>query len=212
MNLDQDAKSSYFLKRQSTPAVIHSLHKYNCIVIRVPNNHTNLFRSIDISVNKNTRCSIADKYQEGYACEVLKQCMGTHDKKVNIRLITIKPLQTNWLIQSFHYIKASKNVFSGFKKAHINVAVKKAHFLIKVCENPFENIAISLWFSIIWQWWWWWWWIVFVVWMTKERRLALFSAGAIVRYPHHRKSLTCRGQGLNLRRTWVQAWLNEVVQ
>ena len=57
-----------------------------------------------------------------------------------------------------------------------------------------------------------WWWIVFVVSLTGERHLALFPAGTIVRDPHHRESPTCRKQGSNLRRTWVQAWLNEVAQ
>ena len=41
-----------------------------------------------------------------------------------------------------------------------------------------------------WWWWWWWWWIVFVVWLTDGRRLALFPAGIIVRDPHHRESPT----------------------
>ena len=41
----------------------------------------------------------------------------------------------------------------------------------------------------------------FVVWLTDERRLALFPAGTIVRGPHHRESLTRREQDLNLRRT-----------
>ena len=41
----------------------------------------------------------------------------------------------------------------------------------------------------------------FVVWLTDERRLALFPAGTIVRDPHHRESPTRREQGLNLRRT-----------
>ena len=39
---------------------------------------------------------------------------------------------------------------------------------------------------------WWWWWIVFVVWLTDERCLALFPAGTIVRDPHHRESPTRR--------------------
>ena len=56
-----------------------------------------------------------------------------------------------------------------------------------------------------WWWWWWWrWWILFVIWLTDERRLALFPAGIIVRDPHHRISPTRHKQGLNLRRTWVQ--------
>ena len=39
-------------------------------------------------------------------------------------------------------------------------------------------------------WWWWWWWIIFVVWLTDERRIALFPAETIVRDPHNRESST----------------------
>ena len=45
-----------------------------------------------------------------------------------------------------------------------------------------------------------------------ERCLDLFPAGTIVRDPHHREFPTRREQDLNLRRTWVQVSLNEVVQ
>ena len=41
-----------------------------------------------------------------------------------------------------------------------------------------------------WWWWWWWWWIVVVVWLTDERRLALFPAGTNVRDLHHCESKT----------------------
>ena len=54
-------------------------------------------------------------------------------------------------------------------------------------------------------------WIVFVVWLTDEIRLALFPAGTIVGDLHHRESPTHREQDLNLRRTWGQTSLNEVV-
>ena len=52
----------------------------------------------------------------------------------------------------------------------------------------------------------------FMVWLTDERRLTLFPAATIVRDPHHRESLTHREQDMNLCRTLVQAYLNEVVQ
>ena len=42
--------------------------------------------------------------------------------------------------------------------------------------------------------------IIFVVWLTDERRLAFFPAGTIVRDPHHREFPTRREQGLDLRR------------
>ena len=75
-------------------------------------------------------------------------------------------------------------------------------------------ISDRVWWWWWWWWWWrwWWWWIVFVVWLTDVRRLTLFPAGTTVRDPHHRESPTRRKQGLNLRRTRVQALLNEVVQ
>ena len=51
-----------------------------------------------------------------------------------------------------------------------------------------------------------------MVWLTDEWRLALFPTGTVVKDPHHRESPTRREQGLNLRRTWVQALLKEVAQ
>ena len=56
------------------------------------------------------------------------------------------------------------------------------------------------------------WWVVFVEWLIDERRLGLFLAGTILRDPHHRESLTHQEYDMNVRRTWVQALLNEVVQ
>ena len=47
-------------------------------------------------------------------------------------------------------------------------------------------------------------------WPTKG--VALFPAGPTVRDPHHRESPTRRKKDLNLRKTWVQALMNEVVQ
>ena len=60
--------------------------------------------------------------------------------------------------------------------------------------------------------WRWWWWIVFVVWLTNEKRLALYPAGTIVRYFHNRESSTRRKQDLSVRRTLGQALLDEDVQ
>ena len=51
---------------------------------------------------------------------------------------------------------------------------------------------------------WWWWWIVFVVWLTDKRRLALFPAGTLQpesqRLSPSRIPATRRDQDLNLRR------------
>ena len=48
----------------------------------------------------------------------------------------------------------------------------------------------------------WWWWIVFVVWLTDERRLALFPAGTIVRDSHPYLEF----QGYHWRQTVFFTW------
>ena len=57
----------------------------------------------------------------------------------------------------------------------------------------------------------WWSWIVFT-WLTDERCLALFPVGTVIRDPHYCESPIRREQDFNLRKTWVQDLLNEVVQ
>ena len=51
-------------------------------------------------------------------------------------------------------------------------------------------------------WWWWWWWIVFVVWLTDERRLASFPAATIVRDLHHCKYPTLQISELEFSFYW----------
>ena len=66
------------------------LKKNNIVAIHVPNNHTNLFQPLDMSVNKGAKCFIADKYQDWYAEKVLLQLntgVGAHDVKVDVKLM-----------------------------------------------------------------------------------------------------------------------------
>ena len=44
-----------------------------CLVQNVPNNYTNLFQSLDISVNKGAKSFLLNKYQDWYASQVSKQ-------------------------------------------------------------------------------------------------------------------------------------------
>ena len=75
LNLADNAKALLIFdvfKGQTTSAVNELLVKNNMIVIRVPNNHTNLFQPLDISVNKSAKCYLAGKYQDWYADKVLQ--------------------------------------------------------------------------------------------------------------------------------------------
>ena len=127
-------------------AVNELLRENNIIVIHVPNNHTNLFQPLDISVNMSAKCYLAEKYQNWYAEKVLQQLnrgVVAHDVKVDVRLSTIKPLHARWIIDMYKHLKDSKGlVLSGFRKAHISEAVAEAANLAHLCENPFQDIDV----------------------------------------------------------------------
>ena len=89
-------------------------------------------------------------------------------------------------------LRTLRKVRTFFIKVYTNL-----YFLVAVLSKISKIFLQQAW-NVNWWWQWWWWWIVFVVWLTDERRLALFSAGPIVRDPHHRESPTRREQGLNL--------------
>ena len=133
-------------KGQTTSAVNELLRKNNIIVIHVPNNHTNLFQPLDISVNKSAKCYLAEKYQNWYAEKVLQQLnrgVVAHDVKVDVRLSTMKPLHARWIIDMYKHLKDSKVlVLSGFRKAHISEAVAEAANLAHLRENPFQDIDV----------------------------------------------------------------------
>ena len=96
LNLDQGAKALVFfdvLKCPTTSSVTNLFHKYKCVFILAPNNPTNLFQPLDLSVSKSAKCFVADEYQNWCADEVLKQLargVKTCDVNVDIRLKNIK--------------------------------------------------------------------------------------------------------------------------
>ena len=126
-----------------TSAVNNLLKKNDIIVIHVPNNHTNLFQPLDISVNKSAKCSIADKFQNRYA-EVFQQLntgVTAHDFKVGGKLSIMKRLHAKWVIEMYHDLKRSKQIIvSGFTKAHITKVVSETDQSAQLCENPFAEI------------------------------------------------------------------------
>ena len=87
LKLPENAKALLIFdvfKGLTTSAVNDLLKKNDIIAMHVPNNHTNLFQPLDISVNKSIKCLIADKYQDWHAEKVLQQLnrgVAAHDVK-----------------------------------------------------------------------------------------------------------------------------------
>ena len=149
MKVPENAKALLIFdvfKGQTTSAVNDLLKKNDIIAMQVPNNHTNLFQPSDISVKKSAKCFIANKYQDWSAEKVLQQLnrgVAAHDVEVDVNLSIMKPLHAEWIIKMYHHLKRAKQkqiVISGFRKAHITAAVRKADQLAQLCENLFAEI------------------------------------------------------------------------
>ena len=146
---DSEALLIFDVFRGQTTAEVNSLlEKNNCLVQHVPNNHTNLFRPLDISVNKSAKCFMSNKYQDWYASEVASQLergVEIRDVKVDVKLNTIKPLHAGWIIDYYKHMQSFRLVIkSGFRKALITEAAMEADALINLCENPFQEIEIEV--------------------------------------------------------------------
>ena len=73
MNLREDQKVLLIydvFKGQTTSAVTKSLH---CLSKKVPENHSNLFQPLDLTVNTPAKSFISNKYQDWYADRVSEQ-------------------------------------------------------------------------------------------------------------------------------------------
>ena len=76
MKLVEDSKSLLIFdvfKSQTTRAVKKLLEDNHFLLQNVPNNYTNLFQLLDISVNKGTKSFLSNKYQDWCASQVSKQ-------------------------------------------------------------------------------------------------------------------------------------------
>ena len=64
------------LKGQITSAVNELLQENDIVVIRVPNNHSNLFQPLDILVNKSAKYYLSSKHQDWYTEKVSITAVG----------------------------------------------------------------------------------------------------------------------------------------
>ena len=133
LNMANDSKA--LLRGQTTAEVNILLEKNNCLGQHVPNNHTNLFQPLDISVNKSAKYFMSNKYQDWYVSKVASQLergVEPHDVKVGV-----KPLHAGWIIDYHKHMQSSRSVItSGFRKALITEAAMEAEALYKLMREP----------------------------------------------------------------------------
>ena len=104
---------------QITDDVISFLRDSNIHYVLVPNNMTQLFQPLDLTVNKHCKSYLKRLFSEWYAQQIENQLsLGKKvaEIKIEFRLTTLKPLYAKWLVEYYNEITSengSSVIISG---------------------------------------------------------------------------------------------------
>ena len=71
---------------------------------------TNLFQSLDLTVNRNAKAFMKKKFSKWYSLEVMKQVdSGKNMEKIEVKLLLskIKPLHASWHIELYKHFTST---------------------------------------------------------------------------------------------------------
>ena len=131
---------------QITDDVISLLRDNNIHYVLVPNNMTQLFQPLDLTVNKHCKSYLKQLLLQWYVQQIENQLsLGkeVEEIKIDFRLTTINPLHAKWLVEYYNETlseNGSSVIVNGWKAASIYDAIKAGSFGLQSI-NPFEDIS-----------------------------------------------------------------------
>uniref|UniRef100_A0A1X7U120 DDE-1 domain-containing protein n=1 Tax=Amphimedon queenslandica TaxID=400682 RepID=A0A1X7U120_AMPQE len=112
-------------KGQCVEALLKKLEENNILYVIVPANCTDKLQPLDLSINKPAKDYMKTKFQEWYGDIIFKQLDDQIHKEVDMKLSTMKPIVSHWMIDMYEYFKSKPNIIiNGFKEAGICDALK----------------------------------------------------------------------------------------
>ena len=131
-NLDQFALLIWDVFRgQKTDEVTSLLAENKILIEYVPNNMTDEFQVLDLTVNKWLKGVIKGKFQDWFANQLRMELdCGKSLDDINIKFLlsTMKPVHAGWLIDAYNKLSSSDGkslILSGWKAAGISEALEK---------------------------------------------------------------------------------------
>ena len=106
-------------KGQQTEDITKLLEQNNIYVVSVSANCTDRLQPMDLSINKEAKDFMRNKFREWYATQDQDQLQEGEDiTPVDLRMSIMKPLGARWLISLFDYLKGQPSIIeNGFKAA-----------------------------------------------------------------------------------------------
>ena len=80
---------------------------------KIPNNTTNIFQPLDLSVNKSSKSLLHKEAQSWHSLQIEKQMKEgkkAHEINVDMRISIMKPLHAKWVFSFYDYMKNHSDI------------------------------------------------------------------------------------------------------
>ena len=132
------------LRGQKTEAVTSLLQEQKILNEYVPNNMTDYFQVLNLTVNKWVKDFMKQKFNEWFATQSRNELeSGKELENITIKflLLTMKPLHAGWLIDCYNQLTSSHGkdiILAGWRASRISAAAEDG--LIGFLIDPFNEI------------------------------------------------------------------------
>ena len=96
-----------FFSRQMTEHVKESLCENSILLICVPANMTNMFQTLDLTVNHSFKASVKKEYTKWYSKQItgeLDRAILLGDIEIKLHSSVLKLFYAKWLVDSFNFV------------------------------------------------------------------------------------------------------------
>ena len=126
-------------KGQWTETVKNVVKESNGKMVSVPNNWTNYFQPLDLTVNKSSKDLLRKEAQGWYSQEIIKQMEAgkrSDQIKVDVRVSVVKLLHPKWTVKHYDYARTKPQlIINGWKESGII-----DHLAKKIDLDPFSSL------------------------------------------------------------------------
>ena len=129
-----------------TEDVTSLLKEHNIHFVLVPNNMTQLFQPLNLTVNKHCKSFLKRLFSDWYSQQIQNQLsLGKKVEEINIQfpLTTIKPLHAKWVVEYYDEMTSNSGstiIVNGWKASCIYDAIEMGSSNLPSID-PFEDIS-----------------------------------------------------------------------
>ena len=113
-----------------TEPVLNFIKEYKICLVKVPANMTDIFQSLDLTVNRSAKSFFKRKFTQWYSSQIQRGTESGEDNdeiEVKLNLTTLKPLHAAWIMEFYDlmtYDQGKSSIKNGWKASGITGVIE----------------------------------------------------------------------------------------